>query len=254
MRLSRFGVVLSIMCLVMLFAPSASAQITATVPGAITVVGEGTATAPAETASVVIVIGGDSNVYIDPMTIGPDSVPTPSVVDASPVIDALVASGIPAGDIQTVDGMFQGEWGSGMPATPVTILVTVSQPTVEGLTAMLDLVRATASENTLFVNQFSAMYSIADCRPLRQQARANAVANAREQAEDQAVALETTVGDVVASRDTLPMTMGFAQMNGCTTAPLAMPYAMKYAAAPFDPGQPAEVTIAVAVEVSFQLP
>lgn len=232
----------------------ASAQTTGLIPGTITVVGEGSASAPAETAMVLIVLGGDSNVYIDPAAIGPDGVSTPTVIDATSVVNAIVASGIPAENVTVMESSFQGEWGSGMPATPVTISVTVDAPTVAGLSSMLETVRTTAAQNDQFVNQFSVLYSVADCRPLRQQAREAAVANAREQAEDQAMALDTTIGSISASRDTIPQSMGFVPMNGCSSVPVATPFSMKYVAPMFDPAQPAEVTVTAAVELSFDLP
>ena len=232
----------------------AAAQTTGVIPGTITVVGEGSASIPAETAMVIIVIGGDSNVYVDPATIGPDGVATPAVIDANSVVDAIVASGIPAGNVTVMESSFQGEWGSGMPATPVTIAVTMDAPTVDGLSDLLATVRTAAAENDQFVNQFSVMYSVADCRALRREARAAAVSNAREQAEDQAVAMDTEVGSISASRDTLPQSMGFVPVNGCSSFAEVTPFAMKFTAPMFDPAQPAEVTVAVAVEVSFDLP
>jgi len=224
------------------------------IPQTITVVGEGSATAPAEEAHIIIVIGGDSNVYVDPAAIGPDTAPTPTAIDATGIVDAIVASGIPAEDVGMLDPQFQGEWGPGMPPTPVTISVTLTKPTVSAVNDLLTLVRSAAAENSLWVNQFSVMYSVADCRPLHQQARVAAVANAREKAEDQATALETTAEIIVASRDTMPVSMGYVQLNTCTSTSMAMPLSMKYVAAPFDPAQPAEVTVTVAVEVSFELP
>lgn len=232
----------------------AAAQTSGMVPGSITVLGEGSASTPAETATVLIVLGGDSNIYVDPATIGPDGVATPATIDATSVVDAIIAGGVPAENVTVMESSFQGEWGSGMPPTPVTIAVTVDDPTVDGLSSMLETVRTTAAKNDQFVNQFSVLYSVADCRPLQQQARAAAVANAREKAEDQAMAMDTTIGNISASRDTLPQSMGYLPMNGCSSVPAATPFAMKYVAPMFDPAQPAEVTVVAAVELSFDLP
>lgn len=250
------GILFALLSLLLVASPAVGAQTSALVPGAITVAGEGMASAPAETATVVITLGADSNVYYEPMPADTEitAVATPAVIDESWVIQAMVAFGIPAENIMVAETTFQGEWGSGMPPQPVTLLVTVNQPTVDGLSDLLEVVRASANESALFVNSFGVMYNVADCRPLRQQARVNAVANAREQADDQAAALGTTAGPVVASRDTMPTSMGFFQMNSCNTAPMAVPYSVKYSVASFDPTLPAEVTVSVAVEVSFQLP
>lgn len=259
MNSKKIPVLLSIFSLLLLLVPSVAAQTSTIVPGTITVTGEGMASAPAETASVIIVLGADSNVYIDPMTTVPDGATTPmpvnlTTVDPTAVIDAIVASGVPAEDVQIIEPVFQGEWGSGMPSQPVTIFVAIAQPSVEGLSALLELARTTSAAEGLFVNQFSVMYGVSDCRALQQAARVDAVAQARMNAEDQATAMETTIGNAVASRDTMPTNMGFYQPSGCNAMPNGTPYAVKMGAPQFDPSQPAEVTVYVAVEVSFDIP
>lgn len=248
------GILISVLSLLLMLAPAVSAQTSTLVPRAITVLGEGSASAPAETATVVISIGADGNVYYDPMTIEPEGTAAPEEVDVSAVIDAIIAHGVPVNDVELVETPFMGEWGSGMGPQPVTIFVTVIQPTVDDLSELLNVVRTTAHTEGLFVNQFGVMYRVSDCRSLRQEARADAVTNAREEAEDQAAALETTIGDVVASGDTMPMSMGPFQANSCNSVASAQPYNAIYMAGQFDPSQPAEVQVSVAVEVSFQIP
>lgn len=250
---------LGVMSLFFLLAPAVGAQTTTVLPGTLTVTGEGMATAPADSASIIIVIGADSNIYIDPMTadIDGDITPMPTnltAIDPTVVIDAIVASGVPAENVEAMEPVFQGEWGSGMPAQPATIVVTIEQPTVEQLSALLDLTRTTAANEGLFVNQFSVLYSVSDCRALNQAARVNAVVQARMHAEDQAAAMDTTLGDVVASRDTIPTSMGFYEQNGCNAMSDSTSYAVKMGAPQFDPSRPAEVTVYVAVELSFEIP
>ena len=252
-----FRMFITVLGFLLMLAPATSAQTTpmaGVTPGTITVLGEGSASAPADTANVVIAVGGDSNVYVDPMTIEPDSVATPQAVDATAVVDAIIAFGIPAENVEIVQAPFSGEWGSGMPASPVNILVTVPDPTTDGLRDLLDVVIAAAHDEALFVHQFGVMYSVGDCRVLRQQARADAVENARGEAEDQAAAMDVTLGDAVASRDTMPMNTGYYQANSCNVMTAATPYPMIYQAGAFDPGMPAEVTVFMAVEVSFDAP
>lgn len=248
------GILISVLSLLLMLAPAVSAQMSTLVPGAITVLGEGSASAPAETATVVISIGADGNVYYDPMTIEPEGTATSADVDVSAIIDAIIALGVPVNDVELVETPFMGEWGSGMGPQPVTIIVTIVQPTVDDLSELLRVVRTTAHAEGLFVNQFGVMYLVADCRSLRQEARADAVANARAEAEDQAAALETTIGDVVASGDTMPMSMGPFQANSCNSVVSAQPFNAIYMAGQFDPGLPAEVIVSVAIEVSFEIP
>ena len=215
------GFLIACVGLLMVLAPAVSAQqIGSAVPGSITVVGEGTASMPAEQAQVVITIGTDGNAFYDP------------------------ATGMP----------IEGAEYTAIDATPM-IVATIPDPTTEGLAGLLEAVREAAKAEDLFVNQFSVMYAIADCRPLRQQARTNAVANAALEAEDQAAALNSTVGEVVASRDVTPVSIMGYQPNSCSIGtPMMKPYDTMYMAAPFDPRVPAEVSITLAVEVSYALP
>lgn len=239
----------AILALFLMLSPAVSAQSTTIVPNTITVVGEGTASAPANSAEVVITIGTDGNVYIDPATIETNAISIPEAIDVSSILDAIIAYGVPVNDVQVLDPMFGGEWGSGMTAQPVTILVHVLNPTVGNLAELLDVVRTSAHADGLYLNQFGVVYGVDDCRTLRQQARVDAVANARSEAEDQAAALDTTLGNAIASRDTYPMNMGYATTNGCTGTE-----DVKYTALQFDPSLPAEVEIMIAIEVSFEIP
>ena len=250
------GFLIACVGLLMVLAPAVSAQqIGSAVPGSITVVGEGTASMPAEQAQVVITIGTDGNAFYDPATGMPIEGAEYTAIDATPIVDAMVAYGVPVNDISVEETQFTGEWGSGMPPVPVMIIATSPDPTPEGLAGLLEAVREAAKAEDLFVNQFSVMYAIADCRPLRQQARTNAVANAALEAEDQAAALNSTVGEVVASRDVTPVSIMGYQPNSCSIGtPMMKPYDTMYMAAPFDPRVPAEVSITLAVEVSYALP
>ncbi len=248
------GFLFAFLAIVMMVAPAAAQQSGGTIAGAITVSGEASASAPAEEALVVISLGTDGSMFYDPMTGMPNPDATAAAVDSQPVVDAMVAYGIPADAIEISQTPFTGEWGPAPMPQPVLILATIQNPTVDGLAGLLSVVREAASAEGVFVNQFGVMYSVADCRPLRQEARANAVADARVEAEDQAAALNTTVGAVVASKDVMPMMMGAYQPNSCNTTVTVKPYDAMYMTAGFDPRLPAEVTVTVAVEVSYALP
>lgn len=225
-----------------------------TIPGTITVSGMGTASVPAEEASVIITLGTDGSGFYDPKTGMPVPDATAVALDSTGVVDAIVAFGVPADAITVSNPPFMGEWGPGTTPPTVMIAITIPNPTVEGLADLLDVVRQAASADGVYVNQFGVLYSVADCRVVRQQARADAVANARMEAEDQAAALNTTVGDVVASKDTVPMIMGSYQPNSCTGYPEITPYDAMYMSPGFDPRLPAEVKVTLSVEVTFSMP
>lgn len=250
----KLGKLVVIVSLFLLFSPAASAQITSIMPGAITVVGEGYASAPAETADIAITIGSDSMEYVEPMTIEPATSSIPAAVNVDAVMEAIIVYGIPVNDVEVIEPAFMGEWGAGMSAQPTTILVMMTNPTVDTISELLEVVSTSAHAEGLYINQFGVVYGVEDCRSLRQQARVNAVAHARSEAEDQAAALNTTLGDPIATRDTYPMNPVYYAVNTCTTMPEAEPQSMVYMAGQFDPNLPAEVMVTVAVEVSFEIP
>lgn len=249
------ALILSLLSMFLLLSPGVSAQsLSQAAPFTITVTGEGTAAVPAEEALVIITLGTDGNAFYDPATGIPIEATATPELNATPVIDAMVAYGVPVNDIAIEETPFSGEWGSGTMPMPIMIVATIPQPTVENLTGLLAVVREAAASESLYINQFGVMYSIADCRPLRQQARANAVVNARMEADDQAAALDTTIGDVVSSRDSMSTSSGSYLTNSCSTFMPMKPYTPLYMASPFDPRLPAEVSITLAVEVSFEIP
>jgi len=159
------GIFLAIFSAFMLLVPTASAQISPIIPGTITVTGEASASVPAEAATIVITIGADSAYYYeDPMTmqVEPLEAVDPGTVDVSNIIDAIIAFGIPVNDVTQIDTPFMGEWGSDMGMRPASIVVTVMQLSVDGLSSLLEVVRSAVHDDGYFVNQYGVLYSVED--------------------------------------------------------------------------------------------
>jgi uncharacterized protein YggE len=248
-------------------AASTAAQqpVTTSLPG-ITVAGDGSASAPAERAIVMISVGSDPYMYgggqaADQPASSPSgpSVPIVTAEDiAAPIVDALVAGGIPATDIEIISNPYAGGYGPyGGPQT-VSILFEVANPTVDGIVALLDPAIQAAFGARLYVNYTSVVYSVADCAPLQRESRTAAIADARERASVQAGLLGVTLGDVSASRDNpfgaygTPY-YGVMPVNTCT-AGAADPRAISmYGAPAFDPSMPAEVMVHTSVELTFEI-
>lgn len=252
--MQTFGLIAGML---LLTTPIVSAQTTAPESGTITVTTTGTATAPAESALVVITIGPDTS-YL-PMPVDDTSTtseataiaPMTEVIDPTPIIEILVAAGVPAESIEVVEQPFSGEWGAPYGPLPISLIITVDQPDVAHLSDMLRLSRDTARANGWFINQFGVLYQVKDCRPLMQQARANAMTNATAAAEDQALAMGLTLGAPVASRDnSMYGTMGMP-MAACADQPIPYQTSRVYLASIFDPTMPTEVTATVTVDVTF---
>lgn len=268
--MKRFSVFVTLFALVLASFPvaaSTAAQqpVTTSLPG-ITVAGEGSATAPAESAVVMISIGSDPYMYggggamdrPDSSPSGP-SVPIVTADDiAAPIVDALVAGGVPAADIEIVSNPYAGGYGPyGGPQT-VSILFKIADPTVEGIVALLDPAIEAAFAARLYVNYTSVVYSVADCTPLQREARTAAIADAREHADLQAELLGITLGEVSASRDNpfgaygTPY-YGVMPVNTCT-AGASNPRSLSiYGAPAFDPSMPADVTVHSSVELTFDI-
>jgi uncharacterized protein YggE len=100
---------------------------------------------------------------------------------------------------------------------------------------------------------------VADCATLEREARIAAIANGREQAASHAELLEVSLGDVIASRDDPYSALiygtsgGYAPVNSCTSQASGPSISSLYSATPFDPGVPAEVTVVVNVELTFEI-
>ena len=242
----------------MLGAPIAHAQTSSTSLPGISVMGSGQATVPAETAAVILMLG--SGYYEDGKTMEPSIAPTASPeAAASPVIEAINMAGVPADDIQIIDNPYSGTYGpSGGPMT-IIIRFDLDQPTIDGISHILDAALPVATDAGLYVNMIGVIYGVADCAPLERAAREDAIANAREQAALQADLLNVSLGNIIASRDDPSAAMmygaygGYTTVNSCTMFVPATSVSAVYSAPSFDPGLPAEVTVTMNVELTFEI-
>lgn len=251
--------------------PVASQPAPASLAG-ITVPGVGRASAPAETATLVLMIDrgyaimgegqyGETKPVMPPQ--GPSPVNTPDMTPeeaAAPVVEALVAAGVPDSDINIVSNPYAGTWSPYDGPVSMQVRVELASPTTEQISSLLDAALAAAFEADLFVTMSGAVYGIEDCAELERQAREAAIADAREQAEIQAGMLNVSLGDVIASRDDPYAAMmlggtysGTMPLNSCSPFFTDQGMSIMYGAAPFDPYMPAEVTIQAHVELTFEM-
>lgn len=263
--MKRVPVLSSLLALVfsslLVMSPAASAQsLAGSLPG-ITVTGTGTASAPAEMATVVIMVGSDPYLYSEAGAMGQaGTTPSAPIVTAeeiaAPVVDALVAAGLSSADIEIISNPYMGGYGPYGGPQSVTIRFQLADPTVERITGLLDPAIAAAMGARLFINMTSVVYSVADCAPLQLESREAAIANGRDTAELQAGALGVSIGDVVASRD-LPFGYyaspysGVPPVNPCTSGGADPKVISMYGAPAFDPTLPAEVIVTSSVELTF---
>lgn len=243
--------------LMLVGAPVASAQAEPAPPAGITVTGIGRATAPAETAIVVISVGSGTYMAGDIADMAPTP-ETPARDIAQPVVDALSASESGIGEIEVLRDPYSGEYGSYGEPLSAMIRFEVADPSTSDLQALIDPAVRAAVNAGLYVYMTSVVYSITDCTPLYQEARADAVADARESADLQAAALDVTLGDVVSARDTPAALysgpwLGPTPLNSCTHGIGDVKMISTYGGPVFDPQQPAEVSVQMAVEITFEI-
>lgn len=236
-----------------ILAPGAAAQTPTAAISTVTVTAEGFATAPADTAYVQITLGKEQG-FIDTakeQIPGLEADTTP--VDPAAVVDALVGSGVVASDITQPKPVYQGEWGPGSVVLPAILIVNVNAPTPESISAMHTLVMDTAHAEGYYVNSFNVLYAVNDCQGLRNAARADAIATARTEAEAQASAIDAPLGDILGTRDVQPMLMMGWQPGNCVRGFEIQQAVANYGIPAFNPNQPAEVTIWVGLEVTFEI-
>jgi uncharacterized protein YggE len=265
-RSSILSTVTVLLLSALLVAPLTAAQVlTTSLPG-ITVTGQGRASAPAENATIAIMVSSGDYYMMEPapMEYGEQEEPvaTPEVSpeeSIAPVVDALVAAGIPEGDIDVIvdpSTAYSGPWGAPLVQT---VRFTIEDPTTDRISELLAAATGAATDTGLFINMTSALYGVADCDALEREARTNAIADARSRAELQAELLDVELGDLTASRDDIYGAMIFGglftgmQVNGCLLDPADASMNSIYNAPPFDPLSQPEVTVTHSVELTFAI-
>src|SRR5579884_1161973 len=160
----------------------------------IAVVGFGQASAPAASATLQLVVVPGRGGYASfgrgaQATAVATPNPTAPPPAAIPIVDALLATGLPRTAIDVVNlptvssstTCFGAACGQ-----PFRVDVTVSQPQLTPLNSIIGTVSQAASNNELSVNTVGALYTTGDCNALVRQARQAAIQDAQAQAEAQA--------------------------------------------------------------------
>ncbi len=287
---------------------SARAQVVATARPAVTVYGSGEATAPAETASVQILIGQGGREFgffedeaggsgfesggsfeefevdaamdaeappgaepeASPVAVGEPSEAkegrrgrrdrperTPITAERlQPVVDAITAgAGIEPETVEidlsplAVDP-FAGRQES------VRLDFEVAAPTPDGLAELIAAASDAATDNGMVIEITGVLYNPADCALVEAEAAQNALADAREQADDLAELLGVTLGGVIGASGNPYFGFG-PEAIGCSGQGSAF-YESSYGGlgitAPlFDPSEPAEVEVYTTITVSYEI-
>lgn len=226
-------------------------------PAGISVVGYGQASAPADSATLQMVIG--DAFFGGPTPAQPGETPgAKERVAIAPVLASLVNAGLAEDDIEVLVGPYIGDvYGFGGPGIAV-LTIELSDAEVQRLVEVVDAASAGAAEARLMVIGVSVSYGVDDCAALEREAREQAIADARERADLQADLLDVTVGGLEGSRD-LPAQEDLAfsiygpvhSSSACAPMRLTDAAFGPYGGAGFDPTAEAEVTVYAQVELTF---
>lgn len=225
----------------------------------IVVTGSGGATAPAERAVVqlLIVRAAPFSQAFASGTAAPATTKG-SAVTIAPVIEAILATGVEEGAIQIVSSpSLISVCTSSVKCSAVRVDVTVDYPKLDLLNTIVNAAGEAAARHDQTVQDVGVGYSVADCRPLRDKARAAAAADARARAEAQAKVLGVALGTLVVSSETAPDEPD--DENGCAPARGAnadawwTPGSVGLTVPSFDPQAPTVVTATLQVTLAYAI-
>ena len=227
----------------------------------ITAIGYGKSSAPAETAEIQLVATQEESG--PPRAPDPDATPGAQEREAvGPLVEALVAAGVPEADIAVVVGpVIGGFYGPGGPGV-ARVDVAVDNPTPERIAELIAAATVGGAEENLLLGQIGVGYGVADCAPLEREARQAAFDDARTRAALQAELMGVRLGDAVAASDVpvafpealsafygpyIPTQLACSPPAPVPTggSPVSVP--------PFDPTDEAEVNVYAQVAVTFAI-
>lgn len=252
--------VIGIMLAIAVLGPQAvTAQSTRTDSSGLTVTGIGEASAPAQSATVHLVVGLGS--YGPPQAPSPDATPgAQERASIAPVISSLADVGVGEDAIETIVGPYIGEsLGIGGPAIAL-FRIELNDPSNERITDVVNAAIVGAAQERLIVGRVNVTYGIDDCASMEREARENAIADAREQADVQAELLDVTLGDLTGARDVsygiesvLGVYSSMPPSSGC--APIETPDTafLAYGPPTFDPTEEPVVTVHAQIEMTFDM-
>lgn len=241
----------------------------ASVPS-LAVVGYGSASAPAEYATIQFLFSNQENFYGGPINnsgSGDDSGATPEPVEeqaSTPIVDAMVAAGAPEDGVSLVVSQSFTSSRYGPPdALWFRLDIVLPAPELEVVTAIVNAAGRAGAADGFRMVQSGVAYGVADCSPLRSAAWENAVADARARAVTQADLLGVEIGDLLVSNETA---VGSAQAvvdasarNGScaagdeTLANILAQGPSDLSVPAFDPTAPAETSAYAHVTLAFEI-
>lgn len=221
----------------------------------ITVTGYGSASAPADQATIILALA-ESN-YGPPTTLQPGATPGASERRAAtPAVNALVQAGIAEANIDVIVGPSVDSFGGyGGPASAL-LRFTIDNPSPEQISEIIDAATVGAADERLLLGRVGVQYKVEDCSPLLREARENALEDAHERASLQAELMDVSLGSITGSRDVRTesdamILGGPILLSSCAPGAEASNRYAPFNLPTFDPTAPADVLVTMNMDVSF---
>jgi hypothetical protein len=215
-------------------------------PGGLNATGIGSATAPADVA--VIYLNYYGNYYPQPSEENPNAPPPPppaaTAADMKPVVDALVAAGAIAGNIQAnADPNAAGSF---------RVQVKFDKPTQAKVQALVAAANTAASKNSKFSTGGAQVgYFTNNCAALETQARKLAMTDARNRSSALATTAGVTLGRMTAVTES--STFGYYGGSSCPSAADNQAFQDPYAMQGVDLLSPSVVRVNSSVSVTYEM-
>lgn len=213
----------------------------------ISVVGVGSATAPAGMAELRFAVGASYGMGVMPPS-GPESMML-AQEDLQPIVDALVDGGVPEDAIEAtvLPGTMEGPspyGGSGR------VLARIDGPTTEQVASLVEAATTAINESgRLALYHVSATYEAEDCAALQQEATTAALEDAKARAGIIAGQVDVELGAVAhASEYTW---YGPVSASACTPLPAPAGFYPYDPTTAYDPSQPAEARVYATLQVTY---
>jgi uncharacterized protein YggE len=216
---------------------------------AITVMGQGLATAPADTARIEFRFASRTPLDTLPAETPADSaegnVGLPVEVALQPVIDALVAIKVPADNIQLQSSALESP----------KLLVTLEKPTRDRIQEVVKVVTSMlTSRDNLFIQGIDAEYAVKDCLPLERAARKAALRDAQNQVGPIALDLGIKIGEILFV--TVFPSFGSSASSVCGSkvgVPTSPLLALSDSTPPYDPSANPEVQVRIQISITYAI-
>ncbi len=154
-----------------------------------------------------------------PARVGMNGMPRLSDRDLQPLVDAMVTAGVDEANIEVATGpSVTSFYGPGGPGGG-RLDATINRPTKEGVSATVDAVDQAATSAGLTLQYVGVAYDLADCSTLVREAKKEAIQDARDQATELASLLGVKLGEMLSAYDNSYFGITPPTGTGCPPSP-----------------------------------